>query len=76
MVADRCWTAEIRKKQPGNGFDDQDYMYFSPKGKRGGIMVSASSVFSLQKHRQGELENAGVQLEAVVLFEYGKEDRL
>ena len=38
-------------------------------------MVSASSVL-LQKHRQGELENAGVQLEAVVLFEYGKEDGL
>ena len=45
-------------------------MYFSPKG------ISASSVFSLQEHRQGELENAGVQLEAVVLFEYGKEDGL
>jgi len=25
---------------------------------------------------QGELENAGVQLEAVVFFEYGKEDGL
>jgi len=39
-------------------------------------MVSASSVFSLQKHRQEELKNDGVQLEAVVLFEYGKEDGL
>jgi hypothetical protein len=39
--------------------------------------VSILNIFSLPKHRQGELvENAGVQLEAVVLFEYGKEDGL
>ncbi len=54
---------------------DQDYMYFSPKGKRDGFRF-LMNIFSLPKHRQGELENAGVQLEAVVLFEYGKEDGL
>jgi hypothetical protein len=29
------------------------------------------NLFSPPKHRQGELEHAGVQLGAVVLFEYG-----
>ena len=35
---------------------------------------SRLNLFSLPKRRQEELEEAGVPLEAAVLFEYGKED--
>jgi hypothetical protein len=55
--------------------------FLRPKGKGKGIMVSdfllpwsRLNLFSLPKRRQEELEEAGVPLEAAVLFEYGKED--
>jgi hypothetical protein len=55
--------------------------FLRPKGKGKGIMVSdfllpwsRLNLLSLPKERQSELAGAGVPLEAVEFFEYGKEE--
>lgn len=59
----------------------EDSTILRPKGRGKGIMASdfllpwsRLNLYSLPEARQQELQSAGIPLEAVVLFEYGKEE--
>ena len=74
MVADRCWT-EIRKKHSQEMASMTKIIMICILVRKGKEEESwfplprsqLMNLFSLPKHRQGELEYAGVQLGTVVL---------